>query len=93
MEMLEILQGLSTLLFALSMFILNGFKNSIDDTKDSISELNANIATLLANDANKTERLDRMDAEINNIRSNLHELRNETNATFLNMERKIIERS
>lgn len=90
MEIIEVLQGLSTVLFAMSMFILNSFKRSLDSTTESIGELNTNIATLIANDANKDKRLDLMDAEIKNIRTNIHELRNETHQNITALEVRIL---
>lgn len=89
MEVFEILQAISTLLFAITMFILNSFKNSLDVANKSIGELNSNISMLIANDTNKDKRLDMMTAEINNIRMNLHEVRNDFQKQMSKMEIKL----
>lgn len=53
-----ILNGISTLCFFLGVFIINGFKHSVDKMQESIQKLNINIATLIEKDLNKDKTLD-----------------------------------
>ena len=97
-----ILQAFSTLLFALAMFILNGFKKAMDkvndsvsNVKDSVADLNTNIATLIQKDLNKDKRLEehheelkRVNSEIFAVRQRVHDLASETaTKAALNEER------
>lgn len=92
----QVLQALSTVLFGLAMYYIKDFKSSLDGVKDSISHLNANIATLLANDNNKDKRLDShkemlMELKIENKRlsTSIHSMRNEFQKNLLALETEV----
>lgn len=74
LTLMEILQGSSTVLFALAMFILNGFKQSINEVKQSISDLNVNIAKLIISNDNTDERSRSNTKEIDKLRERVHKL-------------------
>lgn len=81
--LLLLLQGISTLCFFLGVFIVKGFKDSVDKVQSSINDLNTNIATLLEKDLNKDERINehkelisRLFQEVDKLREKVHELTN-----------------
>ena len=76
-----ILQGISALAFTCFLFILNGFRASLDSIKVSVGDLNTNIATLLEKDRTKDLRLEQhsrdiasVESEVKNIREKMHDI-------------------
>ena len=66
-----LLNSISTVCFFLGVFIINGFKQSVDKMQTSVQSLNVNIATLIEKDLNKQvvideskERMVRLETDI-----------------------------
>lgn len=74
LTLMEILQGASTVIFAFVMFTVRGFRDSINEVKQSISELNVNIAKLIISHDNTDERSRINSAEIDKLRERVHKL-------------------
>ena len=74
LTLMEILQGLSTVIFAFVMFTVRGFRDSINEVKQSISELNVNIAKLIISHDNTDERSRQNSVEIDKLRERVHKL-------------------
>lgn len=75
-----VLQGITTLCFFFAVFIINGFKYSLDKIQTSVGELNISITKLVEKDLNKDQRLDlqkqminKNEAEIMQLRERYHE--------------------
>ena len=73
-----ILNAITTLCFFLGVFIINGFKNSVDKMQLSLSNLNINIATLIEKDINKDKRLDEHKADQTKIELMVYGLETKT---------------
>lgn len=80
MENIDLFQVVITVLLALSMFLLNSFKGSIDKVTNSINLLNTNVATLLANDENKDKAIETNHKEIEKLRVTYHEMAQQVTA-------------
>ena len=79
-----ILQGISTICFFMSAFIIQSFKKSLDNMQISVNNLNVNIATLVQTDKNKEERLhehkdalSRLGKEVERLREKYHDNTND----------------
>lgn len=75
-----ILQGITTLCFFFGVFIINGFRSSLDKIQNSVGDLNISITKLVEKDISKDQRLDdhrmmleKMESEILQLRERYHE--------------------
>ena len=83
MTLFLILQGVSTICFFFGVFIINGFKGSLEKMQESIGNLNLNLARLLEKDINKDQRLEehrtlilKAEKEIDTLRDRYHNIIN-----------------
>lgn len=53
----------------LAVYTMNGFKDSLENLKDSVIELNKNVATVIEKTAWHEKVLDRHEEELNNLRN------------------------
>ena len=84
-----LLQAMSTVLFAVCMFILKDFKKDANEIKKSILQLNINFSTLMANDKNKDREIVAIKTDIVRNRDSIHDIRNEIQKAVLRLELKV----
>ncbi len=82
---LIVLQGITTLCFFFGVFILNGFRSSMDKIQTSIGGLNISITKLVEKDITKDQRLDDhrhmitgLENDMNILRERYHEVVNKS---------------
>jgi peptidoglycan hydrolase CwlO-like protein len=75
-----ILQAISTICFFFGIYIINGFRSSLDKIQNSIGNLNISITKLVEKDLSKDQRLDdhralmdRMEKDILQLRERYHD--------------------
>ena len=88
-----ILQGITTLCFFFGVFIINGFRSSLDKIQSSIGGLNISITKLVEKDITKDQRLDDhrlmitgLENDVSVMRERYHEIVNKSVAKIQIME-------
>lgn len=88
-----ILQAISTLCFFFGIFIINGFRSSLDKIQTSIGNLNISITKLVEKDISKDQRLDdhrvllqRLEKDILQLRERYHDHINNNGRVVLELE-------
>jgi len=69
------LQAVTTICFTLIVFIVNGFKDTVDKLKTSVVDLNITIVKLVEKDVNKDDKLKDHDGSINKLKEDVSRMR------------------
>jgi hypothetical protein len=69
-------EGVMAVIATLGLIIFNGLSKKVDGVTRSITALNKNIATLIANDENKQREIENNREEINKLRITAHNINN-----------------
>lgn len=76
LEDVDMLQGLTTIIMTLGLFILKDFKGTIEKVQMSITELNVNITMLIEKDHHNQERISSNNEYIRKNQDEIQMLRN-----------------
>jgi len=69
-------QAVMTIISGMGLVIFKGLSKKVDSMADSVTDLNKNIATLIANDQNKQREIELNREEINKLRIVNHDINN-----------------